>query len=140
MFAHARSAVALAPPGNPLTAMLALAHLEYLLAEETRLVKESTMMAFMKFSMAYFSETVLNELKEAESRWMTGRRSHLRDFDAHHLFGAIFFHDRGTYDLAARHLSQVGNRVGEGAPWAYRGDPAEEFGKALRKLKLPLPG
>ncbi|MFI7616177.1 hypothetical protein ACIBP6_33650 [Nonomuraea terrae] len=139
MFAHARSAVALAPPGDPLTAMLALAHLEYLLAEETRLVQESTLMAYMKFSMAYFSETVLSELKEAESRWTTGKRSHVRDVDAHHLFGAIFFQTRDTYDLAARHLSQVGNRVGEAAPWGYRGDPAEEFGKALQKLKLPLP-
>ncbi|MFF3438456.1 hypothetical protein [Streptosporangium sp. NPDC002721] len=139
MFEHARKAVALAPAGNPLTAMLPLAHLEYLLSEEGRLVEQNKMMAYMKFSMTYFSESVIGELKEAERRWTADARPHPRDLDAHHLFGGVFFRETDTHDLAARHLAQVGNRVGEAAPWGYKGDPAEEFAGALRKLKLPIP-
>ncbi len=139
MFAHAREAVTLAPPGHPLTAMLALAHLEHLLAEERRLVAENRMMAYMKFGMKYFSEQVVAELKEAERRWMAHARPHPRDLEAHHLFGAIFIRETTTHDLAARHLRQVGNRVGRAAPWSYLGDPAEEFAAALRKLRISLP-
>lgn len=139
MFAHAREAVSLAPEGHPLTAMLALAHLDHLLAEERRLVEENRMMAYMRFSMTYFSDEVVAELREAERRWTAHARPHPRDLDAHHLFGAVFVRDSGTHDLAARHLRQVGNRVGRAAPWGYLGDPAEEFAAALRKLRLPLP-
>ncbi|MEU1733677.1 hypothetical protein [Streptosporangium sp. NPDC020145] len=140
MFSHAREAAAFAPRGNPLTAMLALAHLEYLRAEERRLVVENKMMAYMKFSMRYFSERVVGELKDAERRWTAYATAHPRDFEAHHLFGAVFVREASTHDLAARHLRQVGNRVGRGAPWSYLGDPAEEFAAALRRLRISLPG
>ncbi|WP_271219855.1 hypothetical protein [Streptosporangium carneum] len=139
MFAHARTAVSLAPEGHPLTAMLALAHLEHLLAEERRLVAENRMMAYVKFGMKYFSEQIVGELKEAERRWTAHAEQHPRDIEAHHLFGAIFMRDAVTHDLAAWHLGRVGNRVGRSAPWSYMGDPAEEFAAALRKLRLPLP-
>ncbi|MEV8630959.1 hypothetical protein AB0395_04815 [Streptosporangium sp. NPDC051023] len=139
MFAHARDAVAIAPAGHPLTAMLALAHLEHLLAEERRLVLENKMMAYVRFGMKYFSEQVVDELKEAERRWTAHATPHPRDLEAHHLFGAIFMRETTTHDLAARHLRQVGNRVGRGAPWSYQGDPAEELAAAMRKLRIPLP-
>ncbi|MEV7012319.1 hypothetical protein [Streptosporangium sp. NPDC051022] len=139
MFAHAREAVALAPPGHPLTAMLALAHLEHLLAEERRLVEENKVVAYVRFGLKYFSDQVVGELKDAERRWTAHARPHPRDVEAHHLFGAIFVREPTTHDLAARHLRQVGNRVGRGAPWGYLGDPAEEFAAALGRLRLPFP-
>ncbi|WP_176955780.1 hypothetical protein [Sinosporangium album] len=139
MFDHAREAVALAPEGHPLSAMLALAHLEYLLSEQNRFVEQNKMMAYMKLSMTYFSDQIVRELKEAERQWTGSMKPHPRELEAHHLFGGIFVHESSTHTLAAQHLTRVGNRVPKAAPWGYHGDPAEEFAGALTKLKLPLP-
>lgn len=136
MFAFARSSAAVAPAGHPLTAMLPLAHAEYLLCERQPLLERRSSRAYTRFSAAHYDPETVQELREASDKWADGKLPHPRDLEAHHLFGAILA-DCGDDERARVHLAEVGDRV-HGIPWDYLGcgSAGEKFHDALERLRL----
>ncbi|PSL00692.1 hypothetical protein CLV63_101166 [Murinocardiopsis flavida] len=137
MFAFARGAVAGAPPGDPVVAMLVEAHSEYLFREREALVENGGFAAFMKFEMGYFTPQVVAELEAAAAKWCQAPRPHPREVDSHHLFGWIF-HEAERADNARWHLGQTHMHF-RSRPWNYHGTEdtsKEELAKAMRELKM----
>ncbi|WP_133742774.1 hypothetical protein [Actinorugispora endophytica] len=136
MFAFARSSVEAAPHGHPLTAMLPLAHAEYLLCERQPLLERRFSRAYVRFSVAHYDSGTVRELQAASDKWENGMLPHPRDLEAHHLFGAILA-DCGDDERARRHLAGVGDRV-HGVPWEYMGggSAGQEFHGTLERLRL----
>lgn len=141
MYAFARETVRRAPEGHPLVAMLPLAHAEYRLRA---LTDGPSFREILRLNNELYSADHIAELKAAGDKWRAAMRPHLREIEAHHYFGAYYFHAIAhdeTDDTKVRarwHLTQAGARVAE-VPWGYEGDALEEFAAALKKLKLPLP-
>ncbi|WP_116023710.1 hypothetical protein [Thermomonospora umbrina] len=143
MFAFARDTAERAPRGSLLTGMVPLAHFEFWLSEERRLIDAGRgAMALVKEEVRRFGGEHLAEVKAADDKWRRDMRPHLYDIGAHHLFGGFYARnimDDDAEERARWHLSRVGNRVAA-APWDYDGgDPVENFIKVLQKLRLPLP-
>lgn len=133
MFAFARHAATTCSPGSPLTAMLPLAHAEYLL-NETEALKT---LAAVKLLVSYFTEERLSEIRDASAKWTSARSAHPYELEADHLFGWALAESTDDSDqhLAGQHLSHLGIRV-HSIPWAYFGDPVDQYLDACKKLKL----
>ncbi|GGL20168.1 hypothetical protein Sme01_37790 [Sphaerisporangium melleum] len=124
MFDFARAAGAAAPPGDPLWALIPLAHFEHMSQERPGR------------SRAWISFDVQREISAASGRWLDGRgaRPHPRVVEAHNAFGAAFY----LADMrrpARGHLSRTGGRFSE-LPWSHLGDPAKEFHRACSRLNV----
>lgn len=141
MYAFARETVDRAPEGSLLPGILPLAHFEYWMREEDRLLDAGKgAMALFKQELKLFGGQNLTEVKAADDKWRRGMRPHLYDIGAHHLFGGFYARCLDEDDRARWHLSRVGNRVAS-APWDYLpGSSVENFVEVLLKLKLPVPG
>ncbi len=102
----AEAAVA-ADPGDPLTAVLAVAHLE--IGGEIGTWDDLN---------AYLARPrVHSALADAADRWLSAPRAHPRNLEAHHFFGAVFY--RADHDRARRHLTEVGRSVAPARAWGY---------------------
>lgn len=136
MFAFARQTVDVLPPGHPASAMLPMAHYEYLsgLFIEMVLNQERTL-AFATLETDYWEAGLVAELKSAAAKWCTAApRPHPDDLKGHHLFGWSLY--RADAPEAARwHLAQVGNLL-LGTPWDCMGDEREELAEAMVDLKM----
>ena len=122
MLKFVREAVSQAPDGDPMPALLPLAHFEQVAAERSPMSRGG-----------WFSDEALREVVSHAGRWL-GRGGHPRAVEAHNLFGAAFY----LADLrrpARGHLMRTGGRVSR-LPWSYLGDPAQQFLRACGRLNV----
>ncbi|GAA2859171.1 hypothetical protein GCM10010517_17680 [Streptosporangium fragile] len=122
MLEFARAAAARAYDGDPIHALLPLAHFEQVAAERSPISRGG-----------WFSDEALREVVAHAGRWL-GREAHPRAVEAHNVFGAAFY----LADLrrpARGHLMRTGGRVSR-LPWSYLGDPAQQFQRACGRLHL----
>ncbi len=132
LLAFARERVASAPPGDPVTAMLALAHFEIAWSEDGGSDRSTE-----DHLKAYFGDPdVAAALSLAADKWRDGSRPHPCSLDAAHLFGAAFYfggHPRRAQEL----LAEAGRRVPEILPWAAASlTPGRRYARAVRELGL----
>lgn len=132
MFAAAGAAADTAPKGSPLPAVLALAHAEFLRGEQRRLTDEGKSAYIASMSLGRLHGDSVGELFQLARTWASERVPHVRDVQAHHLFGWAF-HRSGEKDLARWHLGMVGRYVSE-TPWSFFGSAREEVALAMAEL------
>ncbi|MFN8076002.1 MAG: hypothetical protein U0Q15_11350 [Kineosporiaceae bacterium] len=131
MFGFARRVAREAPEGEPVAAMLPLAHVYHWEAGVLGGESPAKGLAVLKDG--------LPELLAARGRWLAGRspaeagRAHVAGLDANHLFGwAFHIVDK---DLAREHFSVGLGRVAR-MPWGLFGDPAAAYGDVMKRLKV----
>ncbi|MFG1969123.1 hypothetical protein ACGFJC_07355 [Nonomuraea fuscirosea] len=132
LLTFARSATASARPGDPVTAILPLAHFEIVWSE----INETEQPA-QNLLEAYFGNSdVADPLIEAADKWRDGNRPHPRALDAAHLFGAAFYFG-GHLTRAQRLLTGAGRRMPEILPWSAASPlPGRRYARARRDLGL----
>ena len=126
MFDFARRVAQEAPVGDPVGAMLALAHAEYLVEEGKALVEPQDQAL----------------LVHASQQWVAGGEAamrHPRALEAHQLFGWAF--RSSNPDLRHFHLSRGTGRM-NWAPWDYLKDGEKAYRELLAKgtQSPPAPG
>ncbi|MGW2218555.1 hypothetical protein ACWCSD_26540 [Nonomuraea sp. NPDC001684] len=132
VLAFARRTADAAPPGDPVTATLALAHFEVAwgrIGESERTARE--------ILEGYFGDPeVAGPLVAASDKWREGARPHPRALDAAHLFGAALYHG-GHLTGAQRLLEGLGRRMPENQPWAVGSLlPGRHYARVRRDLGL----
>ncbi|MFY7065645.1 hypothetical protein ACOQFV_07270 [Nocardiopsis changdeensis] len=132
MFAFAGSAADTAPGGDPLPAVLALAHAEFLRAEHKRLRAEGVFDFVAGQAMGRLYGEAVEELFGLARAWAGSAVPHPRDVQAHHLFGWAF-HRAGMTEAARWHLTAVGNLYCE-VPWGFFGDARTQVARAMEEL------
>jgi hypothetical protein len=136
MFDFARKVAASAPPGDPVSAVLPLAQIEYLNALVMFKEEESGNRAR---ALQLARNEDLPRVAEASRRWCGDGTQvippHPRDVLAHQLFGWFLSLDKAYQDRARWHLQQAGTRIAF-LPWSYLGRPHEEFAGLRSKLKV----
>ncbi|GAA1082857.1 hypothetical protein GCM10009642_21790 [Nocardiopsis metallicus] len=132
MFAAAGAAADTAPEGSPLPAVLALAHAEYLRGEQRRLVREGNSAYITSMALGRLHGEAVRELFELAQGWASAAVPHVREVQAHHLFGWAF-HRAGEQDLARWHLGMVGRYVCD-VPWSFFGSARTEAALAMAEL------
>ncbi|MBQ1081277.1 hypothetical protein [Nocardiopsis sp. B62] len=132
MFAAAGAVADTAPEGSPLPSVLALAHAEFLRGEQRRLVREGNSAYITSMAMGRLHGDAVRELFELAQGWASAAVPHVRDVQAHHLFGWAF-HRAGEPDLARWHLGMVGRYVCD-VPWAFFGAARAEVALAMSEL------
>lgn len=132
MFAAAGASADIAPKGSPLSSVLALAHAEFLRGEQKRFVAEGKSDYMAHMSLGRLHGEPVQELFEFARSWAEHAVPHVRDIQAHHLFGWAF-HRAGMSDPAHWHLSAVG-RFTYDLPWAFFGAPRAEAAQAMAEL------
>lgn len=120
----AETTAASARPGDPLSALVAVAHLE--IATDCADGME-----------AYFAQPGVHaSLTAAQERWLAGPQPHPRTAEAHHLFGGAFYY-AGDRHRAKFHLSNAGRTVPRALPWGYVHDnPVRAYKDARADLGL----
>lgn len=126
----AREAAAAAPAGDPVTAVLALGHCEYLMSVS---MTEDGSVKKKNQDVGSIRNADQAALEEASHRWL-GRSPvppHPYAVEAHHWFAWVFRPGQGAggarqQELAQHHFRSAGNRVPE-FPWGIWGNTAEEF-------------
>lgn len=137
MLAFARLSVDAAPHGDPLAAMIPLAHFEVLLADLQDLIENKHTFKAAMLPNTYFSK-VRAEIDTAADKWMVAiPRQHPRALEAHNAFAA-------AYVLAAdpararAHLVAMRDHLHD-LPWAYYIDydkVRDEYLRAYGKFVL----
>ncbi|QKW35760.1 hypothetical protein HUT06_18385 [Actinomadura sp. NAK00032] len=120
----AETATAAAEPGDPVTAVLAVAHLEI----------GGEIGTWDDLNGYLARPSVHAALVEAADRWQSGERPHPRNLEAHHFFGAVFYR-AGDHDRARRHFVQAGRTKAPGRAWAYADDPDRLLARARRDVR-----
>ncbi|WP_431929828.1 hypothetical protein [Nonomuraea jabiensis] len=132
LLTFARSVTASARAGDPVTAMLPLAHFEIVWAE----INESEQPAQDLLEDYFGNSDVADSLIEAADKWRDGNRPHPRAMDAAHLFGAAFYFG-GHLTRAQRLLTGAGRRMPEILPWSAASPmPGRRYVRACRDLGL----
>ncbi|WP_216630621.1 hypothetical protein [Nocardiopsis coralli] len=132
MFAAAGASADVAPEGDPLPAVLALAHAEHLRGEEKRLVAEGKSPDIAHLGLGRLHGEPVQELFDLARSWAEHAVPHVYDVQAHHLFGWAF-HRAGMQDPARWHLGAVG-RYACDLPWSFFGAPRVEIAGAMAEL------
>lgn len=122
MFEFARVAVSRSIEGDPLPALVPLAHFE-------RNAERSG-------GRHWFDDEALREIVSAAGSWVERRRimPHPRAIEAHNVFGAAFY----LADLrrpARGHLVRTGGRFSR-LPWSHLGDPRQQYLRACGRLNI----
>ncbi|MFI7226212.1 hypothetical protein ACIBO5_23590 [Nonomuraea angiospora] len=127
-----RGVAASARSGDPVTAMVPLAHFEIVWSEIN-----DTEQPAQDLLEAYFGDSaVADSLIEAADKWRDGNRPHPRALDATHLFGAAFYFG-GHLTRAQRLLAGAGRRMPEILPWSAASPmPGRRYARVRRELGL----
>lgn len=120
----AQAATAAAEPGDPVTAVLALAHIE---------IGTEDIETWDDLDAYLARPKVHAELAEAADRWLAGLRPHPRNLEAHHYFGAVFYR-AGDRDRAREHLSRAGRTTAPDRAWGYATDTDRLLARARRDV------
>ncbi|SPL88642.1 unnamed protein product [[Actinomadura] parvosata subsp. kistnae] len=132
VLAFARKTTASARPGDPVTAMVPLAHFEVVWSR----INETEQPAQEVLEAYFGSSDVIDALVEAADKWQDGSQPHPRALDAQHLFGAAFYFG-GHPTRAQRLLAGAGRRMPEILPWsAASAMPGRRYAQARRQLGL----
>ncbi|HWO60246.1 MAG TPA: hypothetical protein VNO31_09455 [Umezawaea sp.] len=117
MMAFAKGSVDAAEPGDPVVAVLPLAHFEVFLERFAEAVQSRSALKVASLKMRYFGK-VHDEIAEAADKWdVAVPRVHPRGLQAHNLFAAAFaLADDGP--RAKRHLIGMRDHVHD-IPWTY---------------------
>ncbi|MFF5260020.1 hypothetical protein ACFY4C_13810 [Actinomadura viridis] len=119
----AESTVADAPPGDPVTAVLAVAHLE--IGGEIGTWDDLD---------GYLARPAVHAaLAAAADRWQSAPRPHPRNLEAHQYFGAVFYR-AGDHDRARHHLAQAGRTKAVDRAWGYPEDATKLLDRARRHV------
>ncbi len=137
MLSFARATAELAPVGDPVTAMLALAHFEVFLDRHTEALERRDAHEMVRVKWRYFAE-VRPELQAAADRWMANPAPHPRTLEAHNLFGAAFALAEDAV-RARTHLTGMRDHVHD-IPWGYLAVLAEDIEKEYQTLAGPYLG
>lgn len=129
MFAAAGACADTAPEGNPLPSVLALAHAEFLRGEQKRLIAAGNSAYIAHMSLGRLHGEPVQELFQLARAWATNAVPHVRDIQAHHLFGWAF-HRADLGEAAHWHLSSVGPYVCD-LPWSFFGGARAEAALAM---------
>ncbi|MFD6953202.1 hypothetical protein A6A08_20290 [Nocardiopsis sp. TSRI0078] len=132
VFAFAGAVADTAPPGSPLPAVLALAHAEHLCRERERLRREGNMDFVVDRAMGRLYGEAAQELFSLARDWAVRAVPHLRDAQAHHLFGWAF-HQAGMTEAARWHLAAAGALRCD-LPWSLFGRASTGAGRAMAEL------
>ncbi|WP_307867688.1 hypothetical protein [Umezawaea beigongshangensis] len=138
MMAFAQGCVDKAEPGDPLVAMLALAHFEVYLERMSVAVEDRSAFAAARLKTTYFRR-VRAELAAASDLWTRDPRPHPRTLQAHNLFAAAFaLADDGP--RAKAHLRGMRDHVHD-IPWSFVAvldeDIDDEYQKVAAKYLTP---
>jgi len=129
----ARTTAEQAPAGEPVTAMLPLAHLELWLAADTVDVSWRREQVRRDLPLIdHCSRAFLTA--DAQSLAEGSRRRHPRTPEAHQLFGWMLW--RENHPAAATHLARARGRRSE-LPWDYYPDAEATFRRALAETGVP---
>jgi hypothetical protein len=111
-----------APPGDPVTAMIAAAHFERFAALSRRLTGK-------------MFRAVAAPIAEASAKWLQDEKPHPRSYEAHNMFaGACGF--AGDRERAVTHLRGMQNLLAA-KPWTMLdADPARACQRLARKFRL----
>jgi hypothetical protein len=132
MFAFAGAAADTAPTGSPLPSVLALAHAEHVRTEQKRLLAEGNAPYIVDMALGRLHGESLQELFALGQAWVAGAVPHLRDAQAHHLFGWAF-HRAGMEEAARWHLTAVGTARCD-TPWSFFGPAHTGLIRAMAEL------
>ncbi|GGM87852.1 hypothetical protein ACFFX1_13540 [Dactylosporangium sucinum] len=122
VLAFARARVERRPDGDPLHALIALAHIEGYVDGLTR----GTVIGRFWRAWRYFDDaTVQKETDAASGRLLAGDDEHPWAMAAHQVFAALY-HQAHRPDRARPHLDRSGTRAAEW-PWRYFGEPEQLF-------------
>lgn len=133
MFGFARQHTATLPDGNPLHALTASAHIEGYLDALGR----GHVLGRMWRAVRYFKDRkVRAEIDDGSDRLLASAAyaGHPWRLAAHQTYAALF-HQVEDERRSAPHLMRAGSRPMRW-PWAYFGDPAEEFATARKAAGL----
>ncbi|MFD7656568.1 hypothetical protein ACFV4N_21565, partial [Actinosynnema sp. NPDC059797] len=146
MMAFAQGSVDAAPPGDPVVAMLPLAHFEIFLEQFEDAVQSRSALKIAGLKMRYFGRH-RDEIATAADKWAADRwgadkkdpgkrgaaaKSHPRALQAHNLFAAAFALADDA-PRAKRHLLGMRDHVHE-VPWAYVAYLADDLEKEYSEL------
>ncbi len=113
-YAFAKETALTAETGNPVVAMLPLAHFEI---AERRMLADDGQHDHELIVKSHFSRAeVRQELAETTDRWMSAPHDHPMTTEARHLFGAAFYYG-GDHDRARRIMTDLPMRIPEWLPW-----------------------
>ncbi|MGW7483493.1 hypothetical protein ACWGH8_33475 [Nonomuraea muscovyensis] len=132
LLAFAHDTVEASRPGDPVTAILPLAHFEiaWQEADYSGHDNEETLRARFR------RPDVSGELIEAADKWRVGSLPHPFAPEAMHLFGAAFSYS-GHHSRAQTLLTGAGRRVPEILPWAAASiTPGRRYARARRELGI----
>nr|WP_042194652.1 hypothetical protein [Kibdelosporangium sp. MJ126-NF4]CEL21457.1 hypothetical protein [Kibdelosporangium sp. MJ126-NF4]CTQ95976.1 hypothetical protein [Kibdelosporangium sp. MJ126-NF4] len=140
MLAFARLSVDAAPQGDPIAAMIPIAHFEVLLAEQSELITTKHTIKAAMLPTTYFSK-VRAEIDAAADKWMVAiPRRHPRALEAHNAFAAAYV--LAVDPARARaHLVAMRDHLHD-LPWNYYIDHdklRDEYLKAYAKFVVKPP-
>ncbi len=138
MMAFAQGSVDAAPTGNPVVAMLPLAHFEVFLEKFEEAVGDRSALRIASLKLRYFGR-VREELAAAADRWTSADaqtlpqlQPHPRALQAHNLFAAAFALAEDA-PRAKRHLIGMRDHVHD-VPWAYVAYRADDLARESSEL------
>jgi hypothetical protein len=143
MFQFAREVAAAAPPGDPVVAMLPMAHVEYVCRLNMLAPPGTQMDQLLKDPGGTAGRMAdLPAVIEAARRWCGGDEGaaprHPKAVQAHQIF-ATFFLWTGEKARIRSHLQQCGGRVSH-LPWGlFTGEPETVFCEMHEYVGLKLP-
>ncbi|ALG07343.1 hypothetical protein [Kibdelosporangium phytohabitans] len=142
MLAFARLSADAAPQGDPLAAMVPIAHFEVLLADQNELIGNKHTIKAAMLPNTYFSK-VRTEIDAAADKWMVAiPRAHPRALEAHNAFAAAYV--LAVEPVRARtHLVAMRDHLHD-LPWNYfidhdklREEYLKVYGKFVAKAQKP---
>ncbi|WP_026122603.1 hypothetical protein [Nocardiopsis halotolerans] len=132
MLAFAGATADTAPTGSPLPSVLALAHAEHVRVEQKRLRAEGSSAYIVDMALGRLHGESLQELFALARAWVAEAEPHIRDAQAHHLFGWAF-HRTGMTEAARWHLTAAGTTRCD-TPWSFFGPSHTELLRAMVDL------
>jgi hypothetical protein len=141
MLAFARLSVDAAPQGDPIAAMIPLAHFEVLLADQNELINNRHTIKAAMLPNTYFGK-VRPEIDAAADKWMVAiPRRHPRALEAHNAFAAAYTL-AVVPERARAHLVAMRDHLHD-LPWNYYIDYnnlRDEYLKAYGKFVVKTSG
>ncbi|GGP46511.1 hypothetical protein [Saccharothrix coeruleofusca] len=132
MMAFAQGSADHAPEGDPVVAMLPLAHFEIFLEEFEEAVRARSALKIATLKLRYFSR-VHDEIAAAADKWeAVPQRPHPRALQAHNLFAAAFALADDA-PRAKRHLIGMRDHVHD-VPWSYVAYLADDLEREYSEL------
>nr|WP_042190721.1 hypothetical protein [Kibdelosporangium sp. MJ126-NF4]CEL19537.1 hypothetical protein [Kibdelosporangium sp. MJ126-NF4]CTQ94663.1 hypothetical protein [Kibdelosporangium sp. MJ126-NF4] len=124
-----------APVGDPVTAMVVVAHFELFIQAAAQAERESRNPNLLAMAERAFKKRQ-QDIEAASNRWLQDERPHPRTFEAHNYFAAASGL-AGDKDRAFLHLLGMHDRL-SGRPWnIFADDPEEAYQRMVQRYWRP---